>query len=93
METKLSRTLKVTTLAALIGLTAGCANNSELTKSVEAAKAAAESAQQTAEAAKSAADRAQQTADQALQSAGEANACCQQTNEKIDRMFKKSMEK
>ncbi len=46
METKLSRTLKVTTLAALIGLTAGCANNSELTKSVEAAKAAAESAQQ-----------------------------------------------
>lgn len=99
MEIKVAQTLKVASLAVLLGLGVGCAS-SQLQKDVndakamaEAAKQAADQALQTVESAKSAADQAQQTADQALQSAGEANACCQETNEKIDRMFKKSMEK
>lgn len=100
MENKLTTVLKVATIASIIGITTGCASSGEMKQMMEDTKAAAESARQsadtalrTAQDAKSSADRAQQTADQALQSAAEANNCCQQTNEKIDRMFKKSMEK
>jgi len=39
------------------------------------------------------AEDAKATADKALQRAEEANTCCNNTNEKIDRMFKKSMYK
>jgi len=39
------------------------------------------------------AEEAKATADQAMQKAEEANTCCNNTNEKIDRMFKKSMYK
>ena len=99
MENKLANTLKIVTLAAFVALSAGCASQ-QLTKDVADAKAMAEAANQAAESARSSADQAlqkaeqaQRTADQALQSAGEANACCRETNEKIDRMFKKSMEK
>ena len=100
MENKLTTILKAATLVTVIGITAGCASSGEMKQMMEDTKAAAESAKQsastalqTAQDAKSAADRAQQTADQALQSAAEANNCCQQTNEKIDRMFKKTMVK
>jgi len=58
-----------------------------------AAKAAAESAAASASSAASAANSAQSTANQALQAAQGAQACCDATNEKIDRAFKKSMGK
>jgi len=56
-------------------------------------KSAIAGAQSTASAAQAAAAKAQSTADSAA-AAGKANAdCCTATNEKIDRMFKKSMSK
>jgi Alanine-zipper, major outer membrane lipoprotein len=58
-----------------------------------AAKAAAEAAQTAAASASNAANSAQSTANQALQAAQGAQACCDATNEKIDRAFKKSMGK
>jgi hypothetical protein len=57
------------------------------------AAAAAAKAQSTADAAKSSADAAVSSADAAKSAAGSANACCQDTQTKIDRMFKKSMYK
>jgi murein lipoprotein len=58
-----------------------------------AAKAAAQAAASSASSAASAASSAQSTANQALQAAQGAQACCDATNEKIDRAFKKSMGK
>jgi murein lipoprotein len=57
------------------------------------AGAAAAKAQSTADGAKSSADTAVSSADAAKSAAGSANACCQDTQTKIDRMFKKSMYK
>jgi hypothetical protein len=58
-----------------------------------AAKAAADSAASSAQSARSAADSAQSAANQALQAAQASQACCDATNEKIDRVFKKSVSK
>ena len=58
-----------------------------------AAKSAAEAAAASASSAASAASSAQSTANQAMQAAQGAQACCDATNEKIDRAFKKSMGK
>lgn len=58
-----------------------------------AASTAANSAASTAAAAKSAADNAQSTANQALQAAQAGQACCDATNQKLDRMFKQSVSK
>ena len=57
------------------------------------ASTAANSAASTASAAKSAADNAQSTANQALQAAQAGQACCDATNQKLDRMFKQSVSK
>jgi hypothetical protein len=57
------------------------------------ARAAAATADRKADAAKSAADAAQSTANQALQAAQAAQAGVDAQNEKIDRMFKKSVSK
>jgi len=58
-----------------------------------AAKTAANAAASSASSASSAASAAQSSASQALQAAQAAQACCDATNEKIDRAFKKSMGK
>jgi len=57
------------------------------------AAAAAAKAQSTADAVKSSADAAMSSADAAKSSSESANACCRDTQTKIDRMFKKSMYK
>jgi hypothetical protein len=103
MKKTIANTLKVGAAALFLVAASGCAT----TKDVEAAKAAADSAAQAASAAqkaadaaasaassaKSSADSAQSTANQALQAAQSSQACCDATNEKIDRMFKKSVSK
>lgn len=61
--------------------------------SANSAAAAANSAGSAAAAAKSAADNAQSTANQALQAAQAGQACCDATNQKLDRMFKQSVSK
>jgi hypothetical protein len=57
------------------------------------ASSAAAAADRKADAAKAAADSAQSTANQALQAAQAAKAEADANNEKIDRMFKKSVSK
>jgi murein lipoprotein len=59
----------------------------------DSAAAAAAKAQATADAAKATADAAKSSAEAAKSSADAANACCRDTQTKIDRMFKKSMYK
>jgi hypothetical protein len=106
MKNAIVKTLTVGAAAIMLATATGCSNKELLTR-VDAAEAAAKSAQQDAAAAKSAADAAassassasnaasaaQSTANQALQAAQGAQACCDATNEKIDRAFKKSMGK
>jgi murein lipoprotein len=58
-----------------------------------AAKDAANAAANAAAAAQQAANAVQSTANEAKQAATDSQACCTATNEKIDRMFKKSMSK
>ena len=67
----------------------GCATTQEY----DQIKSMAEEAKEVAQRAQSSADKAQATADEALRSAQQANDCCAKTNEKIDRVFKKSMYK
>jgi len=106
MKTAIVKTLTVATAALMLAAASGCTSQDTLAK-IDAATAAAKSAQADAAAAKSAADAAaaaassagsaassaQSTANQALQAAQAAQSCCDATNEKIDRAFKRSMGK
>jgi len=106
MRNAIVRTLTIGAAAIVVATATGCSNK-ELLARIDAAEAAAKSAAQDAAAAKSAADAAassassasnaasaaQSTANQALQAANGAQACCDATNEKIDRAFKRSMGK
>jgi murein lipoprotein len=75
---------KVSAIALSLALASGCATVKKADLDAVSAKA---------DAAQAAAAQAQATADAAKASADQANTCCTQTNEKIDRMFKKSMNK
>ena len=104
MKNTIIKTLAVSAAAILA---TGCVSSSTFNEHVASADAAIKAAQQDAAAAKaaaqaaassassaaSAASSAQSTANQALQAAQGAQACCDATNEKIDRAFKKSMGK
>ena len=104
MKNTIIKTLAVSAAAILA---TGCVSTSKFDEHVASADAAIKAAQQDAAAAKaaaqaaassassaaSAASSAQSTANQALQAAQGAQACCDATNEKIDRAFKKSMGK
>lgn len=93
----------LSTLMVSIGLTAGCASTEEMKRIEEMANRAestATQAQQTAseamtaaDEAKTAAQQASETANEALRVGEEANTCCVNTNEKLDRAFKRSMAK
>jgi murein lipoprotein len=95
--------LTLPALGLVIGVAAGCASMGEVERVKEMAaqaQSAAQQAQQTAQEAQSTADEASTVADQAAETANEAlrvsdeaNTCCVETNEKIDRMFKRSMAK
>jgi murein lipoprotein len=104
MKNAIIKTLTVTAAALLA---TGCVSQSAFDAHVAAADATIKAAAQDAAAAKSAAaaasasassaanaaSSAQSTANQALQAAQGAQACCDATNEKIDRAFKRSMGK
>ena len=99
--------IKTLSVAAAAVLATGCVSTSTFNEHVASADAAIKAAQQDAAAAKAAADAAaaavssasnaansaQSTANQALQAAQASQACCDATNEKIDRAFKRSMGK
>lgn len=90
-----ARLLKATAAAALVGLMAGCATtkSDDVRPIAEQAQSEASEAMATALEAKQAAERAQQTANEALRTAQEAKAMSEATDAKIDRMFKKAMQK
>jgi len=65
----------------------------QMSRDVAAAKSAADAASASASEASQKASGAQSTANQALNAANQGQACCDATNEKIDRMFKRSQAK
>jgi hypothetical protein len=101
-----SAILKVAAAAAVVTL-AGCTDLKPLQAQVDdlksqvgrlqselaSAKSAADSANSTAQSANQAASGAQSTANQALAAAQASQSCCDATNEKIDRMFRRSISK
>src|ERR1700683_2355290 len=103
---KFASVVKIAAAAAVIGL-AGCTDlkplqaevadlKAQLAKTqgdVSAAKSEADQANAAASAAGEAASGAQSTANQALAAAHASQSCCDATNEKIDRMFKRSVSK
>ena len=74
--------LKTMAAALMLVALAGCAT----TRDLDALKLLVDKAQATADAAAAAAANAQATADEAL-------ACCKANTERMDRMFKESMNK
>lgn len=68
MKTKVSNIAKISLLALVFGLTAGCASTADL-------------------------ERVEKIAMEAKASADAANKCCKDTNDRIDKMFKKSQKK
>ncbi|HUJ53149.1 MAG TPA: alanine-zipper protein, partial [Steroidobacteraceae bacterium] len=65
----------------------------KLTSDTAGAKSSADAANSAAQSASQAASGAQSTANQALAAAHASQSCCDATNEKIDRMFKRSVSK
>ncbi len=103
MNTKLAIKAGVAALAVMMA--AGCAGVSkkdyealnakvdQLVQDVAAAKSAADAASASSSEAAQKASGAQSTANQALNAANQSQACCDATNEKIDRAFKRSQAK
>ncbi len=84
---KSAQILKLSALTLAMGLAAGCASSGDietLRGEVASANAAAQRAQSTA-------DQALSTANEAKAMATEANTRAMDTDEKINRMFKRSM--
>ena len=104
MTDKFHTVLKIVAVSAVV-FGAGCATITQ--EQLDAVRSTAEGAARDAAAASSAASEAsrvanearqmasgaQSTANQALSAANASQACCDATNEKIDRMFQRSMSK
>jgi hypothetical protein len=99
MTTKIQAALRAALLVGGFAIMTGCAT--KVTKedldaaraTAEAAQNAANAAQRTATQAQQAASGAQSTANQALAAAQAAQACCDATNQKLDRMFEQRQKK
>ncbi|MEZ5564448.1 MAG: Lpp/OprI family alanine-zipper lipoprotein [Gammaproteobacteria bacterium] len=95
--------LQASALALAMVVAAGCSSTTKLDElsarmdrvaaDASAAKSAADAAGAAASEAKQTASGAQSTANQALNAANQSQSCCDATNEKIDRMFKRSQAK
>jgi hypothetical protein len=85
-------TKKIAALVCGLAISAGCASLSPedleaVRSTAQAAQTAAENAQRAANEARQLASGAQTTANQALSAAQDAQACCDATNQRLDRMF------
>lgn len=76
-----------------LALASGCATRGYVDQRVAEVQRTADSAQSAASAASAKADQAAAQAAAAKQAADKAMQCCLETNEKIDRMFQRSMQK
>ena len=98
MATKIQAALRAAALVSGFAIVTGCASVTTeqldaVRATAEAAQNAANAAQRTATQAQTAASGAQSTANQALQAAQAAQACCDATNQRVDRMFEQSQAK
>jgi hypothetical protein len=107
MKIAIAKILTAAAATVVLAATTGCVSQSKFDEHVSSADAAIKAAAQDAAAAKAAADAAaasassaansassaQSTANQALQASQASQSCCDATNEKIDRAFKRSMGK
>ncbi len=96
MRKSLGTPAKIAALALVVGLAGGCATTDQLNAANSAAQDAqttARAAQSTAQAAQSTANQADQKAEEALQQSAANKKAIDATNEKINRMFKKTMYK
>ncbi len=105
MSNKLQTAIKASSVMFVMLMVTGCATNvqsqiDELSAKVDRiaadasqAKSAADAAGASASEARQMASGAQSTANQALNAANQGQACCDATNEKIDRMFQRSQSK
>ncbi len=98
MTTKLQDALRIAAVVCGVAIASGCATVS--TEDLDAVRATAEEAlnaanqaQSTANEARQTASSAQSTANQALSAAQDAQACCDATNQRLDRMFEQSVSK
>ncbi|WP_020682051.1 Lpp/OprI family alanine-zipper lipoprotein [Marinobacterium rhizophilum] len=85
--------LKVSALAAFAALSFGCASSGDMRSMQQVHEQDMQSVQASAESAKATADEALRVANEAKAMAAEANARSMATEEKINRMFQKSMMK
>ena len=100
MDSKIQTAIKVCVVALVMVMATGCTG---MQSDIDALKtrvdlleqevAAANAAAANSTAALQAAENAQVTADEALVVAAEGIACCDATNEKVDRMFQRSQSK
>ncbi len=96
MRKSLGTPAKIAALALVVGLAGGCATTDQLNTAnlaAQSAQSTARAAQSTAQSAKNIANQADQKADEALQQAAANKKAIDATNEKINRMFKKTMYK
>jgi Alanine-zipper, major outer membrane lipoprotein len=98
MAIKIQAALRAAALVSGFAIVTGCMHVTveqldAVKATAEAAQNAANGAQRTATQAQQAASGAQSTANQALQAAQAAQACCDATNQRLDRMFEQSQAK
>lgn len=98
MTMNLTGVLRATALVIGAAIATGCASVTteqleEVRGIAQAAQSTANDAQRTANEARQAASGAQSTANQALQAAQAAQACCDATNQRVDRMFEELQSK
>ena len=100
MNTKVQTAIKVSAIALAMVLATGCTGMQNQIDALETKVgqleqqvASANASSANASTALQAAEAAQATADEALVVAAEGVACCDATNEKIDRMFQRSQSK
>lgn len=92
MTNRFKGALRVVALVAGFAFVTGCASITQeqldaVRATAEAAQNTADSSQRTANEARQLASGAQSTANQALSAAQDAQACCDATNQRIDRMM------
>lgn len=105
MNKKFQTAVKAGVVALVILIATGCAATSQnevdalnarvdrLSSDVAKAQSSADAAGANASESRQMASGAQSTANQALNAANQSQACCDATNEKIDRMFERGMSK
>ncbi len=99
MNHKVQTAAKATAVTLALVILSGCAANGridaleEKVSLLEQEVAAAKSSAASAAAAQRTAESARASADAALKAANDSQACCDATNEKIDRMFQRSQSK